>query len=432
MTTRILRLAGGGDGVGKLPDGRTVFVPRTAPGDLVELTDLVLRKRFARARVGRLVEPAPTRVTPRCPHYQADQCGGCQMQHLSQPAQLEAKRAFVGDALRRLGGFDVPDPKIVAAAAAWGYRAKLTLAVADRARVIGLHRADHPDRVFDLARCDIAAPELMLLWTALRERRRALPAEATKLVLRLDRAGTRHVIVEVEGTRVWDGAKQLAAELTAAGAAAVLWWHPEGGAARVVAGNGAGAYPATVFEQVNPALGDRIRTWAVEQLGDAAGRHVWDLYAGIGETTTRLLERGATVESVEVDGRAVRLGQGSSQEAAPEGTPAVRQSGGGSTNVTRHIGRVEDLVDRMRPPHLVITNPPRTGMDPRVVDAVREAGPTRVVYVSCDPATLARDLKRLASGSSGPSFYLAGVRAFDLFPQTAHVETVAVLGSMRP
>jgi len=154
----------------------------------------------------------------------------------------------------------------------------------------------------------------------------------------------------------------------------------------------------------------------VEQLGDAAGRHIWDLYAGIGETTTMLLERGATVESVEVDGRAVRLGQGSSE----------------LPNVTRHLGRAEDLVDRMRPPHLVISNPPRTGMAPRVVDAVREAGPTRVVYVSCDPATLARDLKRLASGSSGPSFYLAGVRAFDLFPQTAHVETVAVLESMHP
>ena len=416
MTTRILRLAAGGDGVGKLPDGRTVFVPRTAPGDLVELTDLELHKRFARARVERLVEPASKRVTPRCPHYEVDQCGGCQLQHLSQPAQLEAKRAFVGDALRRLGGFDVPDPKIVAAAAAWGYRAKLTLAVANRGRVIGLHRADRPDRAFDLKRCDIAAPELMVLWAALRERRRALPPEATKLVLRLDRSGMRHVVVEVEGTQVWGGAKELAAELTAAGAAAVLWWHPEGGAARVVAGNAGGPFPATVFEQVNPALGDRIRAWAVEQLGDAAGRHVWDLYAGVGDTTAMLLERGATVESVELDGRAVQLGQGSSQ----------------LTNVTRHTGRVEEMVAQLRPPHFVITNPPRTGMNPRVVDAIREAGPTRVVYVSCDPATLARDLKRLASGSSAPRFYLAGVRAFDLFPQTAHVETVAVLESMRP
>ena len=90
-TVRILRLAIGGDGVGRLDDGRAVFVPRTAPGDLVELTDLRLQKRFARARPGRLLERSPERVDPRCPHYVEDECGGCQLQHLASEAQREAR-----------------------------------------------------------------------------------------------------------------------------------------------------------------------------------------------------------------------------------------------------------------------------------------------------------------------------------------------------
>src|SRR5690606_19085864 len=99
---RILRLAAGGDGVGRVDDGRTLFVPRTAPGDLVELTDIRLHRRFARARLGRLLEASPDRVEPRCPHYVADECGGCQLQHLAPAAQGDARRAFVGDALRRI------------------------------------------------------------------------------------------------------------------------------------------------------------------------------------------------------------------------------------------------------------------------------------------------------------------------------------------
>jgi 23S rRNA (uracil1939-C5)-methyltransferase len=150
-------------------------------------------------------------------------------------------------------------------------------------------------------------------------------------------------------------------------------------------------------------MGDRVRAHAVAGLGSVAGRHVWDLYAGIGETSAVLAAAGAAVESVESDRRAVA-------EAERRG-PAAR----------RHAGRVEDVLNELRRPELVITNPPRTGMDARVADALERLAPARVVYVSCDPATLARDLGRL------PGFRVSDVRAFDLFPQTAHVETVVVL-----
>lgn len=399
---RILRLAAGGDGVGKLDDGRTVFIPRTTPGDLVEPAGLRTHKRFARARLGRLVEASADRVEPRCPHYLRDECGGCQLQHVAAPAQREARRGFVGDALRRLAKLDVADPPLVAAEREFEYRTRITLAASADGRRIGLHRYDRADEVFDLEWCHITVPELMELWRALRGLRPLFPPRLEGLVLRLGREGGRHALFRTGDGEVWSGATRLHAELRRRDVAATLWWQPADGAPRTMAGAGE-AYPATVFEQVHPAMGDRVRAHAVASLGAVAGRHVWDLYAGIGETTAALARAGASVESVEADRRAVA-------EAESRG-PAAR----------RHAGRVEDVVRELKAPELVVTNPPRTGMDARVAEALERLAPARVVYVSCDPATLARDLGRL------PRFRVAEVRAFDLFPQTAHVETVTVL-----
>jgi 23S rRNA (uracil1939-C5)-methyltransferase len=399
---RILRLAAGGDGVGRLLDGKTVFVPRTAPDDLVELSEVREHKRFARAQIQQVVEPSPLRVDPRCPHYVVDECGGCQLQHLEYAAQLSARRSFVGDALRRLGKRDVPDPPIVPAAKDYDYRTKLTLHVSAGGRRIGLHRYDRPDQVFDLVWCHITVPELMTLWQAIRKLRTLLPPALEQVVLRLDRSGRRHLLLRVGKSEVWSGAQRLLRAMQGDGVAATIWWQPEGGAARAVAGAGE-AYPATVFEQVHPEMGDRVREFAVQQLGDVSGRKVWDLYAGIGETTDRLVRQGGVVESVELDRRAVA-------EAETRG-PVAR----------RHTGRVEDVLRELRPPDLVIVNPPRTGMDARVSAELERLLPRRLVYISCDPATLARDLQRL------PHFDLKLLQAFDLFPQTTHVETVAVL-----
>jgi 23S rRNA (uracil1939-C5)-methyltransferase len=399
---RILRLAAGGDGVGKLPDGRTVFVPRTAPGDLVELTVLREHKRFVRARLQRVLEPSPHRVEPRCPHYVRDECGGCQLQHVDNDTQLASRHTFVGDALRRIAKRDVPDPPIVPAEKTYDYRTKLTLHVAAGGRRIGLYRYDRADQVFDLKWCHITVPELMELWQAVRQARTLLPPRLEQVVLRLDRRGGRHLLLRVGPGEVWSGAERLHRELARRGVTATIWWQPPDGAARAMAGS-EDAFPATVFEQVHPEMGDRVREFAVQQLGDVSGKRVWDLYAGIGETTEQLVARGAMVESVELDRRAVA-------EAETRG-PAAR----------RHTGRVEDVLRELKRADMVIANPPRTGMDQRVTAELERLKPARLVYLSCDPATLARDLLRLEH------FQLALVQAFDLFPQTTHVETVAVL-----
>ncbi|HET8762964.1 MAG TPA: TRAM domain-containing protein [Gemmatimonadales bacterium] len=396
----ILRLAGGGDGVGRLPDGLTVFVPRSAPGDLVTLRDIRRKRGFARARVADIIAPGPGRVEPPCPHYTRDQCGGCQLQHLSGPAQLQARRRIVGDALRRIGKLDIEDPPIEAAPESWGYRTRLSLhAVGGR---IGLRPLDRPADAFELDRCLIAHPALQELWLLLKRHRTLLPQRLVRLTLRLGTDGTRHVIATLPPRATWQQARALASALSVEGVTVTLWTAAESAPARPVAGAVSSA-SAMSFEQVNPEMGARIRTDAVSLLAPIPGEEVWDLYAGLGETTAQLVELGARVSSVELDRQAVAW-------AEQHGPPARRVA-----------GAVERSLAALPRPARVITNPPRTGMHEDAASELNRSGAERIVYISCDPATLARDLARLTS------FRLRRCRAYDLFPQTAHVETIAVM-----
>ena len=403
----IERIAAGGDGVGRLEDGMTVFVPRTAPGDHVELEAVERRRRYARARVRHRSAAGPDRVEPSCGHYVGDGCGGCQLQHLDSAAQLEAKRRIVGDALRRIGGLDVPDPEIVASPSPWRYRSRITLAAA-RGR-IGLHRFDDPGVVFELEDCPITRERVMQLWRRLRERRSLLPHSFTGVMLREDRDGGLHAVVEASDQRAWDAAP-LAKAL---GEPAVhVWWRPRGGAPRVVAGPQRG-FPAVAFEQVYPAFGQQIREEAVAALGDLSGKVVWDLYAGVGDTAELLAAGGARVWSVDADRQAVEWAR-AHEEASGAGGP-----------IQRITGRVEEALPRLPLPYAVVANPPRGGLARSVSESLQawaEGQPGALVcYVSCDPATLARDMARM------PALSMRAVTAYDLFPQTSHVETLAVL-----
>jgi 23S rRNA (uracil1939-C5)-methyltransferase len=334
---------------------------------------------------------------------------------LNPAAQLSAKQSIVGETLRRLGKVEISDPSVIPSVRTWEYRSKITLA-RDSSGRIGLHPLDRPDRVFSLDRCHITDPALMAAWKVIRRDLALLPHDLTRLVLRLDREGGRHVIVETHGTRAWQRYAELHRGLVQAGVPAVIWYHPEGGAARVVAG-APDAYPATVFEQVNPEMGDTARSYALDRLGPVSGRHVWDLYSGIGETTVALLAAGGTVESVESDPRAVKLASSRARQVL-----RIPAEGRFPAGIACHLGRVEETLPKLKDPDLIIANPPRSGMDNTAVERILERHATRLVYISCDPGTLARDLGRLA-----PGFRPASVQAFDLFPQTAHVETVMVL-----
>jgi 23S rRNA (uracil1939-C5)-methyltransferase len=401
----IERIAAGGDGVGRLPDGMTVFVPRTAPGDVVELEVVERKRRYARGRVVRLVREGADRVAAECPHYERDRCGGCQLQHFDVGAQRRAKSAIVGEALRRIGRLRVDDPDVVPAESAWRYRTRLTLAA--RGRRIGFHRYDAPNEVFDLEDCRLAREGLMAAWRAVREDGTVLPGGLAGVVLRVDREGALHVVVEADRGASWDPAP-----LGAVTGGATVWWRPRRGGARVVHGRSE-AFPATAFEQVHPELAAVVRRDAVEGLGALDKEVVWDLYGGIGETAQLLAARGAVVWSVDRDRAAV----------AWANSHAGRSDGRWSIH---HLAEpVELALPRLPVPARVVVNPPRGGLNPEVSEALErwggEGDGRTLAYVSCDPATLARDLARM------PAFAVRDVRAYDLFPQTSHVETLAML-----
>lgn len=411
-TVTIERIAAGGDGVGRLEDGMAVFVPRSAPGDVAHVEIVERRRRYARARPVGIVSPGPGRAAPACKHYVRDRCGGCQLQHLTIEAQRALKRAIVGDALRRIGHRDVADPDIVASPQPWRYRTKITLRAAGGH--VGFHPYDQPEHVFDLEECPITRERLMALWRRVDRQRDLLPPRLTAVVLREDRAGGLHVIVgDARGTP-WD-AGPVARAVGEAGVC--YWWAPVRGAGRVVWGP-APTFPALAFEQVNPELADRIRHDAVAALGTAAGSVVWDLYGGVGDTARRLADLGAEVWSVDADRTALDWAK-----ARESGKPGAGVAGGGSVRYV--VGRVEQSLHRLPEPHAVVANPPRTGLDRRVAARLERWGAARrggrLAYISCDSATLARDLARM------PSLALQGVTAYDLFPHTAHVESLAVL-----
>ena len=407
-TITIERLAAGGDGVGHLDDGLTVFVPRTAPGDRVRLGDVVRHRRHAFARAAEILEPGSSRVEPRCAHFAGEGCGGCQWKHLSPEEQAGAKARIVGDALRRIGRLDLPDPVVAPSPRAFGYRGTVTLTVqgGGARRVVGLHR-EADATVFALDRCEIAREPLNELWAAVRGWLGALPqGDDVRLALRVAGEGGLHLVVK-GGEGAWGGAAALAGAAAASGLQPTVWWQPTGGAVRRMAGPEEDD-SAVAFEQVNADVGLALRDAVLSAVPEGAARAL-DLYAGAGEVGLALAARGVDVVTVEVDPRAVRW---TKARAAARGL-----------RLRAVAAKVEDVVVGVLPADAIVANPPRTGLEASVCAALRAAPPRTLVYVSCDPATLARDLVRLGATAGR----ITAVRAFDMFPQTSHVETLVVL-----
>ena len=399
----IASIAAGGDGVAR-DDGVVVFVPRTAPGDVARVR-IARAKRFARGQLLSLDAPSPARVEPPCPHYTLDRCGGCQLQHLSYDAQLAAKAMIIGDALRRIGRRDVADPVVEPSDAAWRYRRKLTLHLRrrDAEWVAGLHPYDDPAAVFDLRDCPITDERVLGVWAELRPAFDTLPRESElRVAVRLLEHGAS---VTVEGGTLWRSPDAL---IAAAPSVTEVWWRPAQGALRHVASRAAAHHAGAAFTQVNAAVASRLQERLMDRVRSYAPAHVLDAYAGTGATAIPLARDGRRVTAIELDRAAA---DALAAQLAPPSAVIV--------------GRVESHIDRALPTDVVLLNPPRTGVDERVTSALEaHARAVRALfYVSCDPATLARDLARM------PHYRLVAVRGYDMFPQTAHVETLCELVS---
>ena len=386
IRVRIHALAAGGDGVGKDDDGRAVFVPGAAPGEVVSVRLHEVHARWARGELVTIDERSAGRVEPRCPLFAARRCGGCQWQHVDEATQRAAKQAVLAGALRNLVAAGLELRPLLAPVAPFGWRRRARWTVFRGA--LGFH-APRGHHVCDVSACPQLEPALEAVLTAVRV---AEVVRGDGEIHAVVGDGGAHVVFEV----ACDPA--VAGLVGQAGITGVVWPGGRAGADAVAIEPGLAAR-GDDFAQASLAGNDALRALVVEAMAATAGERVLELYAGGGNFSRDLLARGVELTA--------------SDERAPPSPPRTFVAG-------TALDVVADLVRRGVRFDSVLLDPPRTGAR-GVVERLAALQPARVVYVSCDPATFARDAAHLASAGLRPEW----AQGLDLMPQTAHVELVA-------
>lgn len=436
-------LAFGGEGVGRA-DGYVVFVPGGLPGDRLRVRLVQARSRFGRGVIDAVEEPSPQRVEAPCPYF--GRCGGCRLQHMAYPAQLAYKAKQVADALQRLGGLTGIEVRpIIGAEETFGYRNKMEFTVARSPKaplVVGLHEADRYDAVLDIERCLLQSDRMnallaeargffaergltvyeqdtgegLLRFLMLREGRHtgelmtnvvtSAPAvsELAPLAQRLQArdAGTTSVVMNVNPKK--------------ASVAVGVEEHLLGGRDHIRERVGGLTFQvsASSFFQTNTRQAERLFDLVIDSAGLTGTETVYDLYSGTGAISLLLARRARWVYGIEVAQAAVD----------DAGLNAAANS---ITNCTFVCGEVRfvlpSLIAKGVTAEVVVADPPRAGFHPKALHALITLGARRIVYVSCNPTTLARDLGELVRGG----YRLEWVQPLDMFPHTPHIEAVARL-----
>jgi len=365
LSLRISDLAFGGEGVARWEDF-VVFVPFVAVGELVEAEITELKKRYARARLLRVLEPSPERVEPGCRYFGA--CGGCQYQHLAYSAQLRLKHKQIGDLFERLGHFDrrlvapvIPCPQ------PYGYRNRIMVRSQwDKFKQglnIGFIRADSR-LVVDVEECRLAEPALNEQLKYVRAH--PPPKGGLKVVLRSSPPG-------------WE-------------------------------------VPPDSFFQNNSFLLPKLVEVARDALREAQTRHLLDIYCGVGFFSVELAPLVESFVGVELDHMAIQ---------AARRNAAARARTNGEFIAGTAEEQLPAILSRFpAPATTVLLDPPRKGCQPETLQMLRRVQPAQIIYISCHPATMARDLNILCAQGA---FELAQVRPLDMFPHTQHVECVGDL-----
>ena len=449
----ITDLSDTGDGVGRWNE-RVVFVPDTVPGDRALVRLLRVKPQYAHGKLHELLEPSAHRIRPSC--IVADKCGGCQWQHIDYEYQLEAKRTQVIQALERIGGFSCPpvDP-VLAPPSALGYRNKATypLDISTTGQVQAGYYQKGSHQLVNLNQCPVQDSRLNPLlaevkqdikergWRVYDERHHK--GQVRHLALRIGRRTGEMLLTLV--VKDWDlpGIEAQAQEWLNRYPQLVgvsLNRNPDrtnaifGSQTRCIAGL---AYLREQFAglefQVRPDTFFQVYTESAEALLQVIMQHLnlqgdevlVDAYCGIGTLSLPLAVASVAQASPPAISPGVRQAIG--LEVQPEAVEQAQLNAqlNGITNVTFQVGPVEKLLPQLGiAPDIVLLDPPRKGCDRAVIEALLRSSPRRIVYVSCKPATLARDLKLLCQAGN---YRLTRVQPADFFPQTAHVECAAFL-----
>jgi 23S rRNA (uracil1939-C5)-methyltransferase len=399
FTLTLTALAHSGDALGRLPDGRAVFVPFALPGERVRVRLIEERKRYARAELLEVLTPADERLTPRCAHFTL--CGGCQFQHMPYEMQLQAKWESLRSHLTRTGGLDDPPLQpIVPSPARWNYRNHVRFQLTTEGQV-GFTTADGA-RVFPISECHLPQEVLNRVWPLLDVESlpglehlslRAGVEEDVLLVLESRDASPPAFFVDVPlsavhlspaGRQVLSGSAYTVIEVLG---------HPF----RVGAAS---------FFQVNTPMAEKMVQHVLAHLPQNLGE-VLELYCGVGLFSAFLAPRAEKLVAV---------------EASPGAAEDFVINLDAFDHVSLYEAAVEDVLPQLDlTPDLILADPPRSGLGRRVVEQIVALQPALLIYVSCNPATLARDAKLLREGG----YCLMHLTPFDLFPQTHHVESIS-------
>jgi 23S rRNA (uracil1939-C5)-methyltransferase len=380
LEVEVERILPGGMGLAHA-GGKTVFVALAAPGDRLRVRVEREQGNVLFASIEEIIAPSPVRVEPPCPYF--GRCGGCDFQQLSYEAQLAAKAEMIRDCLHRIARLEsIPEFTVTPSPDVWRYRMRATWQIDRGQQLIGYYERGSR-RVCDVADCAVLRPELQARLEEVRATEwRAVPEELQHLDVVTGENGVSFApsFAEFETREL---------NLTVRGEVY--------------------AYNAQTFFQINPSLLGALIDFA---LADATGKRALDLYSGVGLFTLPLARLFEKVVAVEANAAATRFARRNLQRAELVNARVV------TATVTEWIRNASlDEVD------FVLLDPPRAGAESAVINGLLRLEAPRICYVSCDPATLARDLKKLMAGG----YVVQSLNAFDLFPQTHHVETVVHL-----
>jgi 23S rRNA (uracil1939-C5)-methyltransferase len=435
----ITALTNRGDGIGHL-DGRAVFVPDTVPGDEIRARLVRVKSSHGFGTLESILQQSPQRVRPAC--IVADKCGGCQWQCVDYPAQLDAKAQMLRDTLERIGNlaFPIPEPAL-GAPSPLRYRNKATYPVASGSgdalrvgyyrkgshRLVNLNQCPVQDERFDRYLQGIKQDLNSAGWTAYNERSHQgvlrhvglrIGRRTGEVLLTLVVKDARLSGIDTWAERWLDRYDDLVG--------VCLNVNPDrtnaifGAETRCLAGRPALRelfagltlhVDSTSFFQVYTEQAERLFNWVVDRLDLQGTESVVDAYCGIGTLSLPLAQKTRRVIGIESLPAAVHQARGNAQFNRVENVEFVQ-------------GAVEDILPSLETPDIVLLDPPRKGCDARVLETLGQKCPQRIVYISCNPATLARDLQQLTASGH---YTISCLRAADFFPQTPHVETIAFL-----
>ncbi len=381
----IEKIVYGGEGLGRV-NGQAVFVPFAAPGDQLRVRITHLERNFARGVVEEILAPSPGRRAAPCQYFGV--CGGCQLQHLEYAAQLQIKAGFIRESLRRMGGIDWQEEIPVLAANEFGYRSRAEIKI--NGEQIGFYKANSHE-VCEVTECPILLPAANAELQQLHKPPNLLPRQATRVYLTV---GDTQVLATPA-----TGENAREAEIDA-----------KGTVQQTIAGI-TYSFGVRTFFQSNRLLVEQLVETAIR---NAEGKIAFDLYAGAGLFSLQLAKSFARVYAVE-----------GSKISSKHGIQNAQTNH--ITNVAYEPMSVEAWLKFQAPklprPDFVLLDPPRAGAGEAVIQRLLALKPPNIHYVSCDPTTLARDLKWLTKAN----YKIDSITALDMFPQTYHVETVVKL-----